>query len=231
MKTIKENDIDFICELNAPCFQALNPQEVELVRSSRTQVQFRKGDNLAKQGTFASYVMFMVKGLAIQYVESDLTKNYNLRIIQPGEFIGLSSVFSVNTFSYSSVAITDCHVFLVEKTAIAQIISANGTFGLSLIKRYSEQNMNLYDIIRKVLYKQMNGRMADALLYINNIKPQYPDIFQNLTRKDLADFAGISTESAVKLLKTLEKDHIVELNGKDINILDELKLQEISKRG
>ncbi len=231
MKTIKENDIDFICELNAPCFQALNPEEVELVRSSRTQVQFRKGDNLAKQGTFASYVMFMVKGLAIQYVESDLTKNYNLRIIQPGEFIGLSSVFSVNTFSYSSIAITDCHVFLVEKTAIAQIISANGTFGLSLIKRYSEQNMNLYDIIRKVLYKQMNGRMAEALLYLNNIKPQYPDIFQNLTRKDLADFAGISTESAVKLLKSLEKDHILELDGKDINILDELKLQEISKRG
>ncbi len=231
MKTIKENDLDFICELNAPCFQALSPEEVDLVRSSRTQVQFRKGDNLAKQGTFASYVMFMVKGLAIQYVESDLTKNYNLRIIQPGEFIGLSSVFSVNTFSYSSVAITDCHVFLVEKTAIAQIISRNGTFGLSLIKRYSEQNMNLYDIIRKVLYKQMNGRMAEALLYINNIKPQYPDIFQILTRKDLADFAGISTESAVKLLKSLEKDSILELNGKDIEILDELKLQEISKRG
>ncbi len=231
MKTLKENDINFICELNAPCFQALSPDEVQLVKSSRTQVQFRKGDNLTKQGTFASYVMFMVNGLAIQYVESDLTKNYNLRIIQPGEFIGLSSVFSANTFSYSSIAITDCHVFLVEKTAIAQIISSNGIFGLSLIKRYSEQNVNLYDIIRKVLYKQMNGRMAEALLYINNIKPKYPDIFQILTRKDLADFAGISTESAVKLLKSLEKDNILELNGKDINILDELKLTEICKRG
>ncbi len=231
MKTLKENDINFMCELNAPCFQALSPDEVQLVKSSRTQVQFRKGDNLTKQGTFASYVMFMVEGLAIQYVESDLTKSYNLRIIQPGEFIGLSSVFSVNTFSYSSVAITDCHVFLVEKTAIAQIISSNGIFGLSLIKRYSEQNVNLYDIIRKVLYKQMNGRMAEALLYINNIKPKYPDIFQILTRKDLADFAGISTESAVKLLKSLEKDNILELNGKDINILDELKLTEIHKRG
>ncbi len=231
MKRIEENDIDYICELNAPCFQALNPEEIELVRSSRTQVQFRKGDNLAKQGTFASYVMFMVNGLAIQYVESDLTKNYNLRIIQPGEFIGLSSVFSANTFSYSSIAITDCHVFLVEKTAIAQIISSNGIFGLSLIKRYSQQNMNLYDIVRKVLYKQMNGRLAEALLYINNIKSQYPDIFQNLTRKNLADFAGISTESAVKLLKSLEKENVLKLEGKDISILDELKLQEISKRG
>ncbi len=231
MKTIKENDIDFICDLNAPCFQALNSEEKQLVKLSKTQVLFRKGDNLTKQGTFASYVLFVVKGLALQYIESDLTKSYNLRIIQPGEFIGLSSVFSDNTFNYSSVALTDCHVFLVEKTAIAQIISSNGIFGLSLIKRYSEQNNNLYDTLRKVLYKQMNGRMAEALLYINNLKPQYPDLFQILTRKDLADFAGISTESAVKLLKALEKDGVLELKGKDIQVTDELKLQEISRIG
>ena len=68
MKTLQKDDINFICELNAPCFQALSPDEVQLVKSSRTQVQFRKGDNLTKQGTFASYVMFMVDGLAIQYV-------------------------------------------------------------------------------------------------------------------------------------------------------------------
>ncbi len=231
MKTIKENDIDFICDLNAPCFQALNSEEKQLVKLSKTQVLFRKGDNLTKQGTFASYVLFVVKGLALQYIESDLTKSYNLRIIQPGEFIGLSSVFSDNTFNYSSAALTDCHVFLVEKTAIAQIISSNGIFGLSLIKRYSEQNNNLYDTLRKVLYKQMNGRMAEALLYINNLKPQYPDLFQILTRKDLADFAGISTESAVKLLKALEKDGVLELKGKDIQVTDELKLQEISRIG
>jgi hypothetical protein len=32
------------------------------------------------------------------------------------------------------------------------------------------------------------------------------DIFLLLTRKDLADFAGISLESAVKLLKAFEND-------------------------
>ncbi len=170
MKPITETDSDFICELQAPCFQLLSPEEIALVQTSKTQVQFRKGDNLTKQGTFASYVLFVVKGLAIQYIESDHTKSYNLRIIQSGEFVGLSSVFSTNTFNYSSVAITDCHVFLVEKSAISQIIATNGNFGLGLIRRYSEQNVNLYDTLRKVMYKQMNGRMADALLYIDGFK-------------------------------------------------------------
>lgn len=231
MKTILETDIDFICDLAAPCFQILKPEEVELVRSSKTQVQFRKGDNLTKQGTFASYILFVVKGLAVQYIENENTKSFNLRIIQAGEFVGLSSLFSANTFNYSSVALTDCHVLLIEKEAILQIIGKNGIFGLGLIQRYSEQNMNLFDTLRTVMYKQMNGRMAHALLYIDDLKTEFDSIFQLMTRKDIADFAGISTESAVKLLKSLEKEGIIKLNGKNISILNRERLREINLRG
>jgi len=107
MKTILETDSEFICDIQAPCFQMLLPEEAELVRSSKTQVLFRKDDNLTKQGAFASYVLFMIDGYAKQYLEGDGVKNYNLRIIKPGEFIGLSAVFSENTFNYSSLALTD----------------------------------------------------------------------------------------------------------------------------
>ncbi|MDP2112552.1 MAG: Crp/Fnr family transcriptional regulator, partial [Bacteroidota bacterium] len=148
-----------------------------------------------------------------------------------GEFVGLSSVFAKNTFNYSSVALTDCQVFLVEKEAIAQIIRQNGTFGLGIIRRYVEQNSNLYDTLRTVMYKQMNGRIADTLLYIDSLKAENPEIFQLLSRKDLADFAGISTESAVKLLKSFEKDGLIKLNEKDVTILNHSTLSEISKRG
>lgn len=64
-------DHDFICDIQAPCFQMLVPEEAELVRASKTQVLFRKGDSLTKQGAFASYVLFVIKGLAKQYLEGD----------------------------------------------------------------------------------------------------------------------------------------------------------------
>jgi CRP-like cAMP-binding protein len=231
MRHLKETDKDYICDLQAPCFQTLTPEEIELIRSSKTQVLFKKGDNLTKQGTFASYVLFMVKGLAKQYIESDNGKSFNLRIIKPAEFIGLTSVFTSNTFNYSSVALTDCHVFLVEKSAILQIFPQNGVFGLGITKRYFEQNVNVYDTLRTVLYKQMNGRMAAALLYIDGLKTEYPEIFSLLSRKDLADFAGTSTESAVKLLKSFEKDGIIALNDKDISIINYQSINEINIKG
>jgi CRP-like cAMP-binding protein len=231
MKTILETDNDFICDIQAPCFQMLIPEEVALVRGSKTQVLFRKGDNLTKQGAFASYVLFIISGLARQYIEGDNSRNYNLRIIKPGEFVGLSAVFTKSTFNYSSVALTDCQVFLVEKDAIAKVIKQNGLFGFTMITRYFEQNANLFDTLRTVIYKQMNGRIAETLLYVDGFKNENPHIFQLLSRKDIADFAGISTESAVKLLKSFEKDGLIELNEKDIQVVNHNGLLEISKKG
>jgi CRP-like cAMP-binding protein len=231
MKTILDTDSDFICDIQAPCFQMLSPEEAEVVRASKTQVLFRKDDNLTKQGAFASYVLFVITGFAKQYLEGDGVKNYNLRIILPGEFVGLSAVFTENTFTYSSVALTDCQVFLVEKEAIAKVVKQNGMFGFDIIKRYCEQNTNLINTVRNLMYKQMNGRMADTLLYLYSLKSEKEEIFQLLSRKDLADFAGISTESAVKLLKAFEKEGLIELHEKDIRIIKHNTLLEISRIG
>lgn len=231
MKTILETDSDFVCDIQAPCFQMLIPEEAEIVRASKTQVLFRKDDNLSKQGAFASYVLFIISGYAKQYLEADGTRNFNLRIIKPGEFVGLSSVFSGNTFTYSSVAITDCQVFLVEKDAIAKVAKENGRFGFQIIKRYCEQNTNLLGTVQSLMHKQMNGRLAETLLYIDGIKQDKAEIFQLLSRKDLADFAGISTESTVKILKSFEKDGLIELHEKDIKVIKYDTLHEISRRG
>lgn len=231
MKTILENEDDFVCDIESPCFQVLSTEELEMVRSSKAQVLFRKGDNLTKQGAFASYVLFIVSGFARQYVEGDQSKSYNLRIVRPGEFVGLSSVFSKNTFNYSVSALTDCLAFLVEKDAIANVVKQNGMFGFGIIQRYCQQNTSLFDTLRNVLYKQMNGRMAETLLYLDSFKAEFPEIFQLLQRKELADFAGISTESAVKLLKAFEKDGLIELKDKDIVIVNSKSLQELSLRG
>jgi CRP-like cAMP-binding protein len=231
MKTILEIDSDFICDIQAPCFQMLSIEEIELVRASKTQILFRKGDTLTKQGTFTSYVLFIIKGLAKQYIEGEINKSYNLRVILPGEFVGLSSVFSKSVFNYSSVAITDCQVYLIEKEAIAKVVKQNGVFGFDIINRYCEHNINLFNSLHNVLYKQMHGRLADRLLYIDGLKAENPEIFQLLSRKDLADFAGISTESCVKLLKNFEKDGLIVLNEKDIMIVNHNGLIEISKKG
>ena len=81
------------------------------------------------------------------------------------------------------------------------------------------------------MYKQMNGRLADALLYLSSDDYTGLNLFTHLSRKDIADFAGLSTESTVKLLKSFEKDKLIKLDDKNIIILKRQSLEEISRRG
>jgi CRP/FNR family transcriptional regulator len=120
---------------------------------------------------------------------------------------------------------------LVETEAIIKVSKQNGEFALKIMNRYMEQNANLYEKLQTVLYKHINGRMAETLLYLDSLKSVNSEIFQLLTRKDLADFAATSTESTVKLLKAFEKDGLITLDDKNIHIKKHKQLQELSLRG
>ena len=89
----------------------------------------------------------------------------------------------------------------------------------------------LFDSIRNLMFKQMNGRLADALLYLSSINFESDSVFGYLSRKDIADFAGLSTENVVKLLKAYEKEGLLKLNDKDIQLINRQALFEIGKRG
>jgi CRP/FNR family transcriptional regulator len=230
MKTYSALDECVLGGLDAPCFSNLLPEEIELVKDSKIQVLFRKGESLTKQDAFASSVLFLVDGLARQFVVGDTQRDFNLRIIKSGEFIGLSAAFSKHTYDYSAVALKDTLACLIEKDAITRLIKSNGEFAYGLINRYYENDSSLYATIRSMMYKQMHGRLADVLLYLHTSLTN-ESIFPFLSRKEIADFAGLSTESTVKLLKTFEQDGLIKLIDKDIEILHPNKLIEISRRG
>jgi CRP/FNR family transcriptional regulator len=164
-------------------------------------------------------------------VEGDLSHNFNIQLQHPGDFIGISSLFHQNTYSYSTVALTPTVAILIEKDTLQSVMKQNGGFAYGIISKYCRQDVLLYDIISRMMYKQMNGRIADSLLYLSSEVFAGEEVFIHLSRKDIAEFAGISTESAVKLLKSFEKDNLIRLEEKNIIILNRVALKEISKNG
>lgn len=230
MKTYLPPDDCSFSHIDAPCFRNLLPEEIDLARNSKTRVIFRKGENLTKQGAFASSILFVMDGLAKQYVEGGATRNFNLRLIKGGEFVGLSVAFQKNTYDYSVVALRETMACLIEKETITELIKANGNFAYNIINRYCEQNAKLYTSIHDLMYKQMNGRLAAALLYL--WREQVSEaVFPLLSRKDIADFAGLSTESTVKLLKAFEKEGLLKLEDKNVILNDVNAMESISLKG
>jgi CRP-like cAMP-binding protein len=209
----------------------LSESEHAFLRHKKKQLLYVKGENIFKQGAFAPYVMYVLSGLVKVYLQTGHNKKINIRIAMAGDFLAFSSVFGEEVYTYSSVALTDAQICMIEKDRLKQLLFKNNDFAMRITSSNYKNENHLLGIIANISYKQMRGKMASALLYLSENAFLSQDIFQHLSRQDLADFASISTESAIKFLKEFEKDGILKLSGKDIHILDGQRLESIAKSG
>ncbi len=219
------------CKKSSRCFQYLYPDDLEFINSKKTQIMYLKGETIFKQGAFAPHVLYVVDGLARVFLQTDSTKQINLHVAKAGDFIGFSSVFGNNVYNYSSVALKDSTICMIDKTALKQLLMKNADFAIRITSRNYQNESRYLDIIQNISTKQMRGKLASALLYLSSDEFLKEDIFQYLTRHDIADFASITIESTVKFLKEFEKEGVLGLNGKDIKIIDKIQLVEIGRRG
>lgn len=219
------------CKRSSKCFQTLIPSELEFISLNKTQIQYKKGENICKQGAFASYVLYVVEGMVKLYLESPNNKNINVRILKSSEYIGLSSIYGDNIYNYSSIAMKDSTICLIGKDSFRKLLIDNGHFASEIIKWHCEKEKQLFDKIKSHGNKQMHGRLADTLIYLCDEEFESNDIFSVISRKDVAEFSCISTESTVRLLTEWKKDNIIDIDGKKIKILNRKLLEEISMRG
>ena len=219
------------CANDGTCFHNLFPEDSEYFNNKKQQLTYSKGENICKQGAFAPYVMYVFDGLIKIFLETGNGRNINLRLIKCGEFISFQSVLDQQVYNYSAVALRDSRVCLIDKEGLKKMLKQDVDVAWKIISNNCRNESKLYEIIKNATTKQMPGKLASALLYLASPQFASEDVFNSLTRKDLADFAGISLESTVKLLKEFEAEKIIQLEGKDIQILNRESLEEISLHG
>ncbi|WP_321344766.1 Crp/Fnr family transcriptional regulator [uncultured Draconibacterium sp.] len=208
-----------------------NIRNLNDLNAYKTRVQYLKGETIFKQGAFAPYVMYVVEGLVKVYLQTGVEKNMNISIAQEGEFLAFSSVFGEPVHTYSAQAISNTQICMIEKESLKQILLENPEFALKITSQNYSNERHLFEIIKNISYKQMRGKLASALLYLSQEEFLKKNIFEFLTRQDIADFASISAESAIKFLKEFEKEKIITLQGKNITIVESDQLRTISRNG
>lgn len=208
--------------------QQLQVDFSELIKN-KTQITYLKGETIFKQGAFAPYIIFIVRGLVKVYLQTGFEKQINISLAKSGDFLAFSSVFGEKIHTYSAQALKDSLICMIEKESLTEVLLQNPGFALDVTSKNYRNERHLLELIRNISYKQMRGKLASALLYLSQEEYLKEDVFEFLTRQEIADFASISTESAIKFLKEFEKEEILQLDGRCIVITNRSKLEIISK--
>jgi CRP/FNR family transcriptional regulator len=109
-------------EYNISCFDLLTDEEKELVSAHSVLVNFKKGEMVCKQGSFASHIMYLEKGLVKIYLEGN-PKDLILTITPQKNLMGLQALFEGNNTFLSSISTyTDSAVRLIDIQLFKQLL-------------------------------------------------------------------------------------------------------------
>jgi len=118
-------------------FSDATAEEAEIVRASKTRYFSVKMTISPNREHLPSYVLFIIEWIC-EHIWSGVMDNIKkLQFAELSNQVNLSDfsvVFSEKYFNYSSVALTDCHVFLLKKKLLLKVVTKTGCSHSTLLK-------------------------------------------------------------------------------------------------
>jgi CRP-like cAMP-binding protein len=202
----------------------------KLIKKS-VYLKFEKGDTILKQGAVSTHLLFLHHGTVKFNYQDEQAKNLIMTVVSAPKLLGGANMFYRNTNIFSICALEDCDVCMIDIHEFKQLLLSNPKYAMALFEKSMEMfEVSIFNFI-SLAHKNVNGRIADILIYLSDAVYKSMDFTLNLTRKELAEFAGCSVENVINTLSRMNKDGILELEGKHLKITDRKKLTLISKAG
>jgi len=227
----KEAALCLNCPAKSACFEKLTPDELQKVNDNKVHLYFKKGETIAKQGAFITHMLYLKKGLVKVYNEVDYRSNLIYSVHRTGKMLGLASLFGGAHFQYSIAALEDSFICAIDRKVIEDLIHHNGLFASEVLQSVNVDLLQTRQKMVSLTMKQLNGRMADVLIYLADKVYEEDTFALALSRKDLAEMSGMSTMSVVRTLQEFQKEKFISNSNHQVVIHNKKALLEMSQTG
>ena len=212
-----------------PVFKGLNDEETEEIFSVLPHriKKFKAGSQIAQSGEQVTSLLIVASGT----VKGEMV-DYAGRVIKiediaaPGTLAAAFIFGSKNRFPVTVVAVTDAEILILDKAEFLNLMVRNQRILLNFLDMISNRSQFLSEKIKFLNFKTIKGKLAQYILQLSAGK-KGPVRFDK-TQNDLADFFGVARPSIARAIGEMEDDGLILAHGKEIKILNDKKLTEMT---
>lgn len=176
-----------------------------------------------------SGIYVVTSGLLQMYKSLGNGKELLIKLIKPGQIIGLPCLLLEKHYPYSIRSVSDSTIFIIPKSTAEKFISMYPSITEGMLRVLSEDLLSAWSEIIDSQTKSVIEKLASTLIVLSKLEPlNGSDIILNIDRKDLVMLVGSSRETISRMLTEMERKHIISKNNGTIKILDKDKLCDIA---
>jgi len=189
---------------------------------------YSKGDIIYEEGNNSNYIYLIRKGVVKNFKFDHDGKELTTNLYQEDELFGYTSFTQNIPYQESATAIKETELVGVSKQELKDVLDNNHKITLELIQLLTDDLSGARDQLLDMAYSSVNKKTASTILkFAEKLNHKTGEPIR-ISRNDLASVAGIATETLIRTLSSFKKEGLIEIEARNIKILDIKKLQEIN---
>ena len=187
-----------------PIFKDLSAVDIGELASQATGAVFAKGAFIFKEGDPAHFFYLVHDGLVQIYKTSGSGKNVTFTIATRGDTL-IASALSIERYFVSAQAMNDATILKIASKEFLAFVSRHISVAMGIMTIMSQRLDREYERIVDIVGEEVGLRLVHSLcLLAGKFGPTL-----SLTRQELANFAGTTTETTIRVLSKLKKKGVI----------------------
>ncbi len=153
------------CVIRSKAVETLTKAEFAINQENCAELELEAGENIFKEGQLSTHIAYLKSGLAKIHKKGVKGTDQILTIVLPGKYIGLQTILPNKVHQYSASVIESSVVCYIDIISFKGLITKNANFASELILNFCENELSYYERFVNVHQKQINGRLADTILF------------------------------------------------------------------
>lgn len=188
---------------------------------------FKKGESIFEQGKHSNYIYLLRKGIVKTFKIDENGKELTTSLLKEDDLFGYASLMQNIPYQESATAVENAEVSALAKEALKDVLMKNQRVTLELIELLSDNLSEIKEQLLQMAYGSVRRKTAATILqFADKMNFKRKDHLR-ISRNDLASVAGIATESLIRTLSSFNKEGLIEIEGRNIKILDLEALHQI----
>ncbi len=204
-------------------FCNLSKGELDTFSEDRADNSYKKGQVIFYEGNRGHGLFCIYEGKVKIHKLGDEGKDQIVRFAKKGDVLGYRSLLGNEPYNATATAIEDSIICYVPKSKFMDVLDNNNDLAFRTIQLLTNDLRESEKKIINITQKPVIERIAEAILILKEkfgLKPDAKTLDVILTRREIADLAGVTTETAIRTLSDLNKKGVLHLNGKQIELVD-----------
>ena len=215
-------------------FEPLDAQQREALMPHVRIQAYKKNEIIYREGTPPTDLLCLISGKVKIFKDGVGGRTQIMRVIRPVDYFGYRAAFAGEDYLTAAAAFEPSVIVKIPMHVITLFIQQNATLAWFFIQQLSMDLGQADERTVNLTQKHIRGRLAESLLFLKErygVEEDGATLSIYLSREDLANLSNMTTSNAIRTLSNFANERLIAIDGRKIKLIDEAKLEKVSRIG